>query len=395
MEKQEIQKFNCAGSTAEVATRWTKWVRAFELYVEAKGITETKRKKAMLLHCAGLDVQDIYFTLEEQQDPSQDDTDDEYKKSLDILTKHFTPQVNTLYERHVFRNMQQNDNETVAQFVVRLKLQASYCNYGGQQMEHIRDQVVEKCKSSEMRRKFLGKGNTLTLENVLEISRIFEASNEQANIIENKHQQVNRIKEKCYRCGSVDHKSYDKTCPARNQVCHKCNITGHFKKQCRTKAGNRKEGGDQKNSKQKGKRSKVRQVTDETDEKPDDDDDRYAFKLDINSLCKPDIDIYVKVGEVRLGVLIDSGSTCNVIDSNTWSYLKENRVKCTSQKTTAFLKPYGTDNSIKVKGKFTAMVETESGKSVQAEFHVIEGKGISLLSKQTAISLGILKLGKV
>ena len=83
---------------------------------------------------------------------------------------------------------------------------------------------------------------------------------------------------------------------------------GHFVKVCKTKE-------EDTNSDKKGN---IRQVT---------KDDDFAFTLQSSGRDIPTVDI--ELGGVRLeGVLVDSGSTCNVIDTATWEELKEKKVKC-------------------------------------------------------------------
>ena len=86
--------------TTNISARWKRWLRAFELYVEGKGVTEAAQSRALLLHTAWMAVQDIYFTLEEVGEEG----DDVFIKVKKTLEKHFTPQSNVPYERHVFRN---------------------------------------------------------------------------------------------------------------------------------------------------------------------------------------------------------------------------------------------------------------------------------------------------
>ena len=42
------------------------WLRAFELVATGKAVKNVDQKKALLLHTAGLNVPDIYFTLTEE-----------------------------------------------------------------------------------------------------------------------------------------------------------------------------------------------------------------------------------------------------------------------------------------------------------------------------------------
>nr|XP_022310912.1 uncharacterized protein LOC111116221 [Crassostrea virginica] len=79
--------------------------------------------------------------------------------------------------------MTQEQTESVDQFVTRLKQKAEHCNFDNAD-EQIRDQVIEKCRSSHLRRKLLEKGGDLTLEQTLTTARAFEQSQQQASGIE-------------------------------------------------------------------------------------------------------------------------------------------------------------------------------------------------------------------
>jgi hypothetical protein len=54
----------------------------------------------------------------------------EYEKAEEALTRHFVTQVNVPYERHMFREMAQNEKETIDQFPIRLRRKAQQCDYG-------------------------------------------------------------------------------------------------------------------------------------------------------------------------------------------------------------------------------------------------------------------------
>ena len=90
----------------------------------------------------------------------------EYQKAHDALTAHFVTQINIPYERHLFTEMAQEENETVDQYAVRLRRKAQQCDYGDQMEGQIRDQIVSKCRSNELRRKLLEKVQALTLQNL-------------------------------------------------------------------------------------------------------------------------------------------------------------------------------------------------------------------------------------
>ena len=89
------------------------------------------QRRVLLLHCAGSDVQDILDVL-----PNTGGARD-YQKAEDVLTAHFVTQINTPYQQHLFREMVQEENETVDQSALRLRRKAQQCDYGDQMEAHI------------------------------------------------------------------------------------------------------------------------------------------------------------------------------------------------------------------------------------------------------------------
>ena len=55
--------FDTIGDPHGISQRWKKWKRTFKLYLTEKGVTDDAQKRDLLLHAAGVDVQEIYFTL--------------------------------------------------------------------------------------------------------------------------------------------------------------------------------------------------------------------------------------------------------------------------------------------------------------------------------------------
>ena len=85
------------------------------------------------MHCAGEQVQEIFETLADMG------TAAEYEKAVNALNAYFIPKVNSTYQNHLFRSMEQREGETVAQFVTRLRQVVKDCDYGDQADNQIRD----------------------------------------------------------------------------------------------------------------------------------------------------------------------------------------------------------------------------------------------------------------
>ena len=150
------------------------------------------------------------------------------------LDAHFAHQVNIPFERHQFRQAKQEESETVDQFILRLFQLSENCEFGEAKEEHIRDQLIDKCRSHTLRKKLLEASGMLTLQKAREIARSMEAAESQARLIENdsKSDSVHtedkqadngtRKRGNCYRCGLEGHFARDPECKARSVTCQKC-----------------------------------------------------------------------------------------------------------------------------------------------------------------------------
>ena len=121
---QPVPEFNPdAELGASLATRWNTWLADFEMFLLASGITDEKRKRALLLYQAGQRVREIFRQIPETG------TDSDYKIAKDKLTEYFEPQKNRRYEVYRFRQAVQEPNETLDQFHTRLRTLAQTCSF--------------------------------------------------------------------------------------------------------------------------------------------------------------------------------------------------------------------------------------------------------------------------
>ena len=159
---------------ATLSQRWKKWIKSFGFYLIASGIKDKKQQRALLLHLAGQDVQDIFETLT--------DTGEDYETALAKLNEYFEPQKNISFERHTFRQAQQQRDEPIADYITRLKHLALTCEFENTD-DMIRDQVVDKCYSTKLRRRLLQEPS-LTLDKVVTLGRALEMAQRKATAIE-------------------------------------------------------------------------------------------------------------------------------------------------------------------------------------------------------------------
>ena len=157
--------FDPKGDSTNLESRWKKWKKGFELYIIASGIENGVQKRALILHCAGEDIQEIVETF--------NDPVDTYKRLVQALDKYFLPKQNKRYERHIFRQCNQKEDESIAQYATRLTILAKTCEFADVQDEIV-DQVIEKCRSHKLRKRLL-RETELDLTKTIEIAQIAEA----------------------------------------------------------------------------------------------------------------------------------------------------------------------------------------------------------------------------
>lgn len=139
-------------------------------------MTNDLQKHSLLLHITGMEVQEVYFML------VGEDTIATFQDTIKVLDDYFIQKANVPIERHLFLQITQLNSETVDQFVCRLHKCSVSCDFGEQDDDCIRNQVTDKSCPSHMRRKFLEKQGTSTLEDLLRIARLQEAVDRQTKV---------------------------------------------------------------------------------------------------------------------------------------------------------------------------------------------------------------------
>ena len=180
----DFPPFDINTDPTSVGITWKKWIQRFDDFLVALDVDDGNRKKALLLYYGGKELHDIYDTISSVKD--------EYNDIKRKLTNYFEPKINLTFEVYNFRQMKQEQGESIDQFVTRLKQKAQRCNFYDNDRE-IKDQVVFNCYSDRLRRKALR--DDLDLPNLVAAARAIELSNKQAALIEAKDQEdINHLK---------------------------------------------------------------------------------------------------------------------------------------------------------------------------------------------------------
>ena len=174
MELSPPPPFDVYSQPNGVSRRWEKYVKTVRIYLAAKGINAGGRQRAILLHCAGSDIQDIAET-------NLTDTGADLNTLVSKFSEYFSSRHNVVFERYEFR---QGEDEDIDSWHTRLRMKASTCEFGDQLDSLIRDQIVACCRSSKLRLKLLQVAN-ISLHDTLKTARSLKTANRQAAAIEN------------------------------------------------------------------------------------------------------------------------------------------------------------------------------------------------------------------
>ena len=206
---------------------------------------------------------------------------------------------------------------------------------------------------------------------------------------------------KCYNCG-LDFPHRQGPCPARGKTCALCKNKHHFARCCRSSM-------PEMNNQEKGKKhvSKitVQPVLDESCSSSDSDSyvysvNNYQNEADVDAKppanvnqIAPNVRLELNINNVKTPVLIDTGTSINLIDLKSWQRIKSSKFNDSLKLTKAHVKifGYGSTQPIELLGKFEGLLEAKHKMTV-ATIHVIQGNGGNLLSFKTAQVLGLVEV---
>eukprot|EP00057_Strongylocentrotus_purpuratus_P014994 XP_011669468.1 PREDICTED: uncharacterized protein LOC105440709 [Strongylocentrotus purpuratus] len=143
----------------------------------------------------------------------------------------------------------QKERESADDYISRLKLQAYDCEFRDdtELQERIIEQFITGTRYPELQKDLLGKNKSLTLTQMLELSRTFEASQMhmaqlaqvQTHIQPASIDVVRRktnTSNKCPNCGGNHARSPREACPAYGTKCNSCGKLNHWRSVCRSPA---------------------------------------------------------------------------------------------------------------------------------------------------------------
>lgn len=373
-----------------VSENYKKWKRQVEVYLEASGASDKpdKTKTAIILHCAGPQVLEVYdqITWAEAGDK------DKPEKVFEQLQKFCNPRKNEVLETHRFWNVQYQDQ--FDNFLTELRTRAASCNFDANQDRMIRDKIVFTVTGKLQ--ELLLREDDLDLVKAIKICRAYEQSNKQVKEIRDSTQapqKVNKISNEaksnknkpkaqgqtqqkskpkwqppqrgkgksCDFCG-YKHERIKEKCPAWGKICDNCKGRNHFKVKCK----------------------KVHSVSLSGDKTEDNSDDDY-WLASIESGPKEAITAVMQVNDCSVRFQVDSAADVNTLCQK---YVR----KCQVKPTTARLRMWN-KSALKPLGEAVLNVRNpRTGESSDIKFTVVPNNYTCLLGLKTIQKLNLITI---
>ena len=364
---------------------WKTWKRQVEFYLIASGADQKGEKvqTAIILHCAGPEVQEIYEHFEYSEGENKDDPAVILKK----LEEYCAPQTGEVIATHRFWT--EKYKEPIDAFVVTLKTRAKMCNFKEPE-RMIRDKIVFSVEGKMQ--ELLLREKTLDLQKAIDICRSYEITSKQKKEMQTQH--IDKVEAKggaktksdptytssayikdCRFCGK-DHKKKKEFCPAWGETCRKCSKKNHFEKKCTQKVHmiEQHEEENQGSSIQGSDRRST-------------DPSRYNFVSAVGNSSKKRITALMTINDREVRFQLDSAADVNTICQK---YVHASQIRPTQQKLTMW-------NGTIVKPKGEAVLNVQNPKtntSSEVRFTVVDDSFTCLLGVSTVQELGLITVNR-
>lgn len=107
---------------------WLNWKRSFEIYARAQNVDCQQRKKDLLLHMGGSNLQNTYFLLPGAVEGTEPEFEQPYLKCIQLLDDFYAPRLNRQHEAYLLQQIQQRPDEKFDSFVQRIRAQLENVN---------------------------------------------------------------------------------------------------------------------------------------------------------------------------------------------------------------------------------------------------------------------------
>ncbi|KRY82815.1 Transposon Ty3-I Gag-Pol polyprotein [Trichinella pseudospiralis] len=214
---------------------WTAYASRLTFFLEANNVTDSAKRRAVLLSSCGGAVFNLIQALISPANPNEKSFDE----ILFVLEEHFSRRPSEIVKRNAFYKRNQKIGESISDFVADLRRLAQGCNFSDLEIM-LRDRLGIGLRDEELQLRLFSRKN-LTFESALEEALSAEAAAQHTREVrasDNTSSNVYQIQAKtakpatiCQSCGGTHIRSQ---CRFRNACCRACQKVGHIAKVCRS-----------------------------------------------------------------------------------------------------------------------------------------------------------------
>lgn len=391
-----IEEFDVANPHA-----WDAYAERLEFYFQANDVTSNEKKRAVLLSVCGPKTYGVVRSLISPDTPATKS----YVEIVGLLKNHFSPKPSEIYQRFKFHRRNQQDQESVAEYIAELRRLAEHCNFGNNLDLTLRDRFVCGMRDEMVQRRLLSETvltfaqaqeKALAAEAALQNTREIRGASApvvntdyvapgtshrkdyapvEIDQVSNRNQAPRHFQShKCSGCGGPHFRG---VCRFKNVECYYCKKKGHLEKVCRVKAAD----------KAKGSVNKVVEMKDaggSTFPGSTEDQVYHLWNVTVQGAAEFCTTVVIEGHPVEME--LDTGAGVSIVDESTFHqiYPQESPVLT---KSTVILQDYS-QNAIETLGACEVAVKYGSRES-RLPLIVSRGHHRSLLGRNWMESLGI------
>ena len=167
-----------------------------------------------------------------------------YEQLIAKLTQHFIPFDSTLYHRFKFLQLKPKSNETMGQYLVRLKKAATHCKWE-KSTNHSDDMILLNILLSMDDKRLLTQAlsENYSLQTLTKKKGVKEVSEKTVSYVQsNPHDMIRKAEKdkkkgnkklrECKFCGLDYPHENNQKCPALGKICSNCNGENHYARKC-------------------------------------------------------------------------------------------------------------------------------------------------------------------
>ena len=170
--------------STNLSEAWAKWKRSMQYYLIATCKDKSEDEKVTVFMCKiGRRGQDIRDTFKFETDKDGEDLVT-VRMLFQKFEQYCRPKKNLIVERHRFLMRNQEQSETIDQYVTELKTLAASCEWGDIKDDLIYSRIVSRIVSTRVRERLLREPE-LKLTRAIEICKANELSLRQLKLFDN------------------------------------------------------------------------------------------------------------------------------------------------------------------------------------------------------------------